>query len=211
MRIYQALFFDFDGVIVDSVDVKTDAFAELFSEHGKDVQQKVIDYHLANGGKTRREKIKHMHDRFLNRPVGSDELDRLCSEFSKIVTHRIIRAAEIPGAEAFIRKWNQSVPCFVVSATPKQELETIMAERNILHHFKEVMGSDRSKTDHINDVLDRYDFDRSRCIFFGDAENDYRAARECHVRFIGVASRHTISIKGMDKIFSYLNFHEISI
>jgi len=33
---YQALLFDFDGVIAESVDIKTRAFAELYQEYGTD-------------------------------------------------------------------------------------------------------------------------------------------------------------------------------
>jgi beta-phosphoglucomutase-like phosphatase (HAD superfamily) len=31
---YQAIFFDFDGVILDSVHVKTEAFAAMFRKYG---------------------------------------------------------------------------------------------------------------------------------------------------------------------------------
>ena len=58
-----ALFFDFDGVIADSVEVKTDAFAELFNDEGLEVQQKVIDHHRNHGGMTRREKFQHYYQK----------------------------------------------------------------------------------------------------------------------------------------------------
>ena len=40
------VFWDFDGVIKDSVDVKTQAFMELFDIHGSNVVQKVVTHHL---------------------------------------------------------------------------------------------------------------------------------------------------------------------
>ena len=42
--------FDFDGVLVESVDVKTKAYARLFEEYGEGVVSRVVDYHLTNGG-----------------------------------------------------------------------------------------------------------------------------------------------------------------
>lgn len=42
--------FDFDGVIVESADIKTNAFAELFEREGKDAEEKVVEYHLKNAG-----------------------------------------------------------------------------------------------------------------------------------------------------------------
>ncbi len=42
----RAIAFDFDGVLVESVDVKTRAYAYLFKEYGQDVVSKVVDYHM---------------------------------------------------------------------------------------------------------------------------------------------------------------------
>ena len=50
--------FDFDGVLVDSVDIKTNAFKALFMEYGDDVVRKVVKFHLQNGGVSRLEKNK---------------------------------------------------------------------------------------------------------------------------------------------------------
>ena len=40
---YKALFFDFDGVLADSVEVKTNAFAKLFEKFGSEIQAKVLE------------------------------------------------------------------------------------------------------------------------------------------------------------------------
>ena len=66
--------FDFDGVIADSVQVKTSAFAELYRPFGNDVIQKVILHHEANGGISRFEKIKIYHESFLNRSINDKEI-----------------------------------------------------------------------------------------------------------------------------------------
>ncbi len=54
---YKVLFWDFDGVIKDSVDVKTKAFIKLFEEYGVGISTKVKEHHLANGGMSRFEKF----------------------------------------------------------------------------------------------------------------------------------------------------------
>src|SRR3989304_1573816 len=54
----RAIIFDFDGVIVESVDIKTKAFARLFEHEGKVVVEKVVDYHLKNGGVSRFDKFR---------------------------------------------------------------------------------------------------------------------------------------------------------
>ena len=42
MTSLQAVVFDFDGVILESAEVKTDAFVELYAGHGSAVDQAVI-------------------------------------------------------------------------------------------------------------------------------------------------------------------------
>ena len=49
----KSLFFDFDGVIADSVGCKTDAFREIYLSFGEDVASKVVVHHLNNGGVSR--------------------------------------------------------------------------------------------------------------------------------------------------------------
>ena len=39
---WEAVFFDFDGVILDSVDVKTQAFADMFRQYGPEVERAVV-------------------------------------------------------------------------------------------------------------------------------------------------------------------------
>ena len=53
------LIFDFDGVIADSVDIKTEAFGELYSEFGEKIVKEVKLYHENNGGVSRYEKINY--------------------------------------------------------------------------------------------------------------------------------------------------------
>ena len=55
----RAIIFDFDGVIVDSVDVKGLAFAEIYSKYGGGIAEKVLSHHRSNGGMSRKVKFKY--------------------------------------------------------------------------------------------------------------------------------------------------------
>ena len=48
-----AIIFDFDGVLVESVDVKTRAFCDMYSKYGEEIVEKVKEYHLSHGGISR--------------------------------------------------------------------------------------------------------------------------------------------------------------
>ena len=66
---FKAVIFDFDGVLVESVDVKTNAFKKLFEKEPEEVVEKIIEYHLKNGGISRFEKFRYYYRHFLKRPL----------------------------------------------------------------------------------------------------------------------------------------------
>ena len=61
----QAIVFDFDGVLPESVKAKGDAFYALYQAEGSNIQQQVLDYHLANGGVSRFDKIRYYEETLL--------------------------------------------------------------------------------------------------------------------------------------------------
>ena len=186
MKETQAFFFDFDGVLADSVEVKTRAFARLFEPYGVEIVAKVVDHHRRHGGMTRVEKFRHYYIEFLKKPLDNDVMERLCSEFSRLVVDQVVASPKIPGAEAFLTKWHNHIPCFVISATPDDEIRQIVRRRGLEGFFKEVLGSSASKTENLKRLLDKYALEPAKCIFLGDAESDYRAARNCGVEFIAI-------------------------
>jgi beta-phosphoglucomutase-like phosphatase (HAD superfamily) len=48
----RAIVFDFDGVILESADIKTNAFRALFASYPEHVDQ-IVDFHLRNAGVSR--------------------------------------------------------------------------------------------------------------------------------------------------------------
>ncbi|MDY6824376.1 MAG: HAD family phosphatase [Thermodesulfobacteriota bacterium] len=182
----QALIFDFDGVLVDSVHVKAEAFASLFEQYGQDVVGKVVDYHLAHGGVTRREKFAYFYETFLGKSMDDTEMERLCRKFSQIVVDKVVAAPEIPGATDFLRQHHKTTPCFINSATPDEELNIIVERRGMQIYFKEVLGASRSKSENLTYIIKKFNHVPGCCTFFGDAQSDYDAALEAGVDFIAI-------------------------
>ena len=183
---YKAFLFDFDGVLADSIEVKTSAFAKLFEHYGPAIVAKVVEHHRNNGGMTRVDKFHHYYQEFLGKQLDEAELQQLCNDFSRLVVDEVVSAPEILGAEDFLKKWHNSVKCFMVSATPDDEIKEIVKRRGIDIYFHEILGSSCSKSDNVNYLLNKYGFAPEQCLFFGDAESDYRAATASGVNFIGI-------------------------
>ena len=70
---FDVIFWDFDGVIKESVQVKAEAYVALFSGHGIEVQQKVREHHLQHGGMSRYEKIFLYFQEYVHRHISVKE------------------------------------------------------------------------------------------------------------------------------------------
>ncbi len=184
---FDAFIFDFDGVLADSVEVKTRAFAKLFESYGENIVKKVVEHHRMNGGMTRYDKFRAYYKDFLGKPLSDKKMTQLANEFSNLVVDEVVAADEIAGASQFLKQMSQKIPCFVNSATPNNEIVEIVKRRGWDSYFKEVLGAPTSKKDNLADLLARYQLVAERCLFFGDATSDYKAAMACGVPFFGIA------------------------
>lgn len=187
-EILQAIFFDFDGVIVDSTQTKTEGFRALFHEYGDEIVQKVVGYHQQHGGISRVDKIEYAHREIITLPLSDNELCRWAEKYSESVVDKVIGAAWIPGASAFLDFIKGKVSIFVISGTPEKELQYIIESRKISHYFQEILGSPVKKPTHIRKLLNKYHLSADQCIFIGDALTDYNAAMETGMHFIGIQS-----------------------
>lgn len=183
------LVFDFDGVIADSVEVKTLAFADIYSEYGDKVVNSVMSHHQANGGMSRFDKFRHYHHEYIGVNISSKDVDILSARFSKMVVDEVIASLGIAGAELFLKKHYKNKKCYVNSATPQKEIKHIIHKRNLKPYFEDVFGSPESKSVNLTKIIElNPDKKLSDFIFFGDAMSDFNAANQCGVAFVGVAS-----------------------
>lgn len=179
-----AIVFDFDGVIVDSVHVKTEAFRALFMDEEKRLPA-ILDLHRANGGMSRFIKFEIIYRDILQRPLTAKRSRELGEKFSQLVKQKVVECPFLPGALEFIRKYSEHVPLFIASGTPQSELIEIILKRGLKNYFSETHGSPREKAEIIRDILARHELEKSMTPFIGDAINDYNAASEVGLPFYG--------------------------
>ena len=180
----QIIILDFDGIILESVDVKTRAFRELFSFAPMHVDD-IVSFHVQNGGMSRFDKFRYIYKNILKEPLSEEQYDFLCSRFSELVFDGVLKSPFVVGAEEFLRYFSAKTPLFVVSATPASELKEIVERMDLLSYFKDIYGSPRTKLECIREILVNTNCTKENAIFIGDALNDYKASREAGVRFIG--------------------------
>ena len=184
------IFFDFDGVLVESVDIKTKAFAKIFENEGKKTVQKIIEHHLNNTGVSRFEKFKYIYHNLLQKELTEEESRRLCRIFSDEVVARVVEAPYVPGAKDFLDAYAHSHFLYLLSATPQEEIEEIVRRRAMSSYFKGIYGAPQDKAKMVRGILKKNDSSPREAVYVGDSLSDYRAAQENAVHFIARIDRN---------------------
>lgn len=178
---------DFDGVVIDSVGAKTEAFAELFAEE-KEHLPAILALHKKLGGVSRFKKFDLIYQDILMRPFAGGERDELGRRFTLLARAKMAACGLLPGSQRFLESYSRSMPLFIASGTPEEELQEIVAQRGLRDYFREVLGSPREKMTILMYIMRLYRIDPPQLLFVGDAWSDYEAARETEVRFLGIVA-----------------------
>jgi phosphoglycolate phosphatase-like HAD superfamily hydrolase len=177
------IFWDFDGVIKESVEVKSDAFEKLFSPFGDEVSKKVRLHHEMNGGMSRYEKIP-IYLKWAKLPPTSELVDQFSKKFSTLVVQKVIDSDWVPGVYSFIKNNYKNTIFFLITATPQEEIAVIINEIGLSECFHKVVGAPIKKSDAVRSIVDEFSIDTEKSIMIGDAMTDYRAAVDNQLSFI---------------------------
>jgi len=179
----KAIIFDFDGVLVESTDIKTEAFRKLFSRWSDKVDEGVA-FHLKNMGISRYIKFKHFYENIISERYSEEIGLKLGSEFSDIVLDAIKIAPFVKGVETFLDNFHLKYNFYIASGTPDEELCEIASHKGINKYFNGIFGSSLTKAEIINNILGTESLKNNMVIFVGDAASDKEAAEGMGVHFV---------------------------
>lgn len=181
---YSTLFWDFDGVIKESLVVKAEAFERLFTPFGAELATRVRQHHELHGGMPRAEKLP-LYLRWAGRPGSSEEVARYGQLFSVAVRQAVIASPWVAGAREYLQANCDRQRCVLVTATPQAEIEGILRALAVSHWFREVYGTPLAKAEAMAAALAQ-----TGCrggldaLMIGDSEADLEAARRVGVDFL---------------------------
>lgn len=183
LREASLIFWDFDGVVKDSVDVKTQAFERLFLPYGEEVARRVRQHHEANGGVSRFDKIP-LYLAWAGESTSPEQVEAFCDRFSQAVLQEVIDAPWVPGVREYLLRHCAEQYFVLVTATPQDEIEQILTALELPHCFREVHGAPTKKASAIGAVLARQKCTPGQALMIGDAETDRQAAQTNSVPFL---------------------------
>ncbi len=183
---YRSIIYDFDGVILDTVAAKVDAFAQVYRDEDPSRISEIRAYAEANGGMSRYEKFRYFESALFGRPLSEGRLEELCAQYRTAVETAVASARFIDGALETIVGLHGIVSQHVVSAAPEDELRSALTERGLLGRFKSIGGAPRSKRAEFRRILSEDGVEAGAVLAIGDSLMEYHAAVELGMPFLAI-------------------------
>jgi phosphoglycolate phosphatase-like HAD superfamily hydrolase len=176
--------FDCDGVVLDSNQLKTEAFYDLAKPFGVEAAQSMVEYHINNGGISRFKKFEWFLQKIRGSDFSRDEHQQLCNQYGDLVKRKLIDCPYTEGFLPLLDRLNHSgIKPFIVSGGYQDELRDIFLHRGISDCFEAIYGSPRDKVKILEEMANN-GLTISSGIFFGDAKADFEAALKFDMSFV---------------------------
>lgn len=185
---YKTLIFDCDGVILNSNQVKTNAFYNAALPYGKALAEKLVEYHVNHGGISRYAKFEY----FLKNIIPSDILEKntfdsqlkvLLTSYAQLVHQGLLECEVAPSLEE-LRDLTLDTRWLIVSGGDQAELNEIFSKRKLSHFFDGgIYGSPDTKDEILSREIKNGNIIEP-ALFLGDSKYDYQAATNAGLDFI---------------------------
>jgi phosphoglycolate phosphatase-like HAD superfamily hydrolase len=100
------------------------------------------------------------------------------------VLQAVIDAPWVPGVHEYLLQHFSRQYFVLITATPQEEIEQILAALDLTRCFREVHGAPTNKVNAIRAVLSRLECAPDQTLMIGDAETDLQAAQANSVPFL---------------------------
>ncbi|BCZ17266.1 Haloacid dehalogenase [Helicobacter sp. NHP19-003] len=180
---------DFDGVVFNSMHLKGEGFKALFRRHTKadeTILKAFEDYHYANGGVSRFDKIAHFYTQILKKTIDVDKINALVEEFGQIISKDLFSREHL-NAEVldFIKANDEAYIFHIASAALHSELQVLCEFLGIVPYFKSIEGTPPAKVKILSNLCAKYGYEPSQMVLIGDSKSDYESARANKIAFLG--------------------------
>lgn len=182
---YKTIFWDFDGVLMNSNEIRDLGFVRVLSSFPEEKVDKLIEFHKKNGGLSRYVKFRYFFEEILNEEISDEEVNNWAKKFSKIMLDLLIDdSLLIKETIDFVKKEFNNKEMHIVSGSDQNELRLICCELNLSKYFISINGSPEPKISLVRKILGGYEYKKRECVLIGDSVNDKEAAKMNGIDFI---------------------------
>ncbi len=185
LKQYDFIVFDCDGVILDSNEMKSQAFAEAIKDENTELIKQFVAYHKTNGGVSRYKKIDYFFHHIKEETQDIEQkISDTINKYAKIVEKGLNECSYISGVMETIEILNQeNIPLYVVSGSDEVELNHVFHNRDIAKQFEMIYGSPNNKIENL-EIIQRLRGGLDNGLVLGDSKSDMLAAESYNLDFV---------------------------
>jgi len=180
----KVIFWDFDGVLMDSNAVRDHGFEQVLREYPKQKTKELLKYHRENGGLSRYVKFRYFFEEIMSTLISDDEIQEWADKFSQVMRKLLLnKDLLIQETINFIKRNQENYRMYITSGSDQEELRFLCKSLEIDHLFNSIHGSPKPKKEWVKDLIEINRYDKKDCVLVGDSYNDFEAARANDIAF----------------------------
>ena len=181
----ETIFWDFDGVILDSNSIRDAGFRDVLMGFPQEQIDELLAFHQENGGLSRYVKFRYFFEEIRKERVSKKQIFSLSENFSKIMLNNLInKDLLIKESLDFIKSNYRNFNMHIVSGSDEKELRKICKGLEIQKYFNTINGSPTDKNTLVANILSSFSHEKDKSLLVGDSKNDLEAARVNGVFFM---------------------------
>lgn len=182
----EVILWDFDGVILDSMEIRSLGFKKVLSGYPQKQVQELVTYHMQNGGLSRYVKFRYFLEVIRGEENVNGQVQELSEKYSSIMREKLpSKDLLIDEVLEFINRNHEKFDMHIVSGSDAEELRYLCRSLEINDYFISIEGSPTPKTEIVSALLSKYDYVNEKVCLVGDSINDYDAANNNNIEFFG--------------------------
>ncbi len=181
----KAIFFDFDGVIMDTMDVKLDSYCYALQKFNFP-RKKIREFQLRYTGLSRKKILVLIYEHLSGEKVTETIAKNMFNRFAEHDEKSRSMMKPIPESFAFLKKVYSQYYTALISGTPQDVIKKTVEFHKLTPYFDDIQGSPKLKSDIIRGLLKKQKLLANECVFIGDGKTDQDAAEACCIKFVGL-------------------------
>ena len=188
-----AIVFDWDGTIVNTMPLKIKNASEIFTEYYDVPTEDAAESYKKYSGVSRRELFNLIAKENIGKELSTFVFNRLSAEFTSrnIDSYKKNKVFDENNREALLWFSEQKMMLFISSSAVKDEIEELAEYLDLKKFFNEILGSSgnfKKGKPHINYIKNKFNLVTSQIMFVGDEKPDMRLANRLGVMCVGISN-----------------------
>lgn len=195
------IFWDFDGVILDSMKVREEGFWAVLASFIASQIDELLSFHRKNGGLSRYVKFEYFLVEIMGNEKNDGKVQQWSEKFLEIMRkHLTSKDRLIPEVIEFIKKNKELYHMYIVSGSDGDELRFLCDQLEIIEYFESIHRSPTPKIILVRKLMEEKAYNPKETCLIGDSINDFKASRSNDIQFFGY---NNLDLKA--KGFMYIN------